>query len=360
MVSRDWPIWARYVTTTAFVVLVAMAPNAWPEAGMHIFWLFLTVIILSAMLFDYSTSFYATASSVAVLAVFFWRNTYALASSIGWLELLLFALTALAVSGLVETLHITVLKLRHANLALAASEQEKDLLLRESSHRFANDLTQLTALIALEQRTAGDDPRIVELLRRISDRVGVFARLQNRLLRRNQNAMVQIRDYIEDLCQDVHSSLAGVRAISIEAHSDPQPVLQSDAVLIGLITNELVTNALKHAFPGDRAGRVKVSFECNDEFLLSVEDDGVGGVCADPFEPTRNRGHLGQGLVNLLARQLRGTYEIHPRKDGTGTIARVRFQGSDSRCDESGLIAASRATENRQNIGTTGPRQQLS
>lgn len=320
----------RYAAATFLLAVVTGAALLWPAATAHIFWLYLTVIILCALLFDIGTSFYATAVSVLALTLIPWKLRDVPPAGSGWIEVLMFALVAIAVSALLESFHRTINRLHRANSELALSDQEKDLLLRESAHRSVNDLMRLTGLIALEQRASGGDPRVVEPLRRVADKVRVFARLQQRLLRSDKNAMVQMNEYIEDLCRDVHSSLSGLRDITIEAKSDLRPVQETDAVLVGLITNELVTNALKHAFPNDRPGTVRVSFECNGECVLSVEDDGVGV----PAGASAKIGHQGQALVEALARQLRGSYELRPRDSGSGTLARVRFPGPACGSDE--------------------------
>ena len=104
-----------------------------------------------------------------------------------------------------------------------------------------------------------------------------------------------------------------------------------DSVHLGLALNELVTNALKYAFPDDGAGTVRVRFAREGEsFLLSVSDDGVGmagdEAPAPPHAEKRPRGTgLGTRLLQGLAAQLRGTLSRRGSGNGAGTLAELRF-----------------------------------
>ena len=90
---------------------------------------------------------------------------------------------------------------------------------------------------------------------------------------------------------------------------------------VGLIINELLTNTLKYAFPDQRAGRVRVTFEREPQaYCLRVSDDGVGMVAG-----TETASGLGQRLVRAMASQLRGSLEIGPGPNASGTCATVRF-----------------------------------
>jgi two-component sensor histidine kinase len=324
LVTRRWPVWSRYVVTTLLIAFVLALPQFWAEAAGHVFWLFLAVIISCAALFDRGTSLYATGLSGGVIGYSAWTGDETLVGPSDVIAWIFFVFVGVLTGGLIELLHRTVFRLNQANEALLASEHEKDLLLKESAHRVRNDLSRLLAIVELERRAA-EHPDVKETLQAIADRIRVFSRLQNRLLRSGDEAVVQMREYISDLCQDVHSSVAGLKPVSVAAHADPHPVKEPTAVVVGLITNELVTNALKHAFPDNRAGTVNVTFRSRgSECVLCVEDDGVG----IPPEAERKE-TLGQRLISSLVSQLQGSYEIRRRNDGSGTFARVRFPAAD-------------------------------
>ena len=114
-------------------------------------------------------------------------------------------------------------------------------------------------------------------------------------------------------------SSVGLRPIALQAEIEDRQVALTLAVGIGLITNELVTNALKYAFPDGHPGTILVRFfQDGNEFKLAVRDDGVG----DSIGPARGSG-LGQRLIRSLAQQLGGTFEAEVRPGGR--TATVRF-----------------------------------
>ena len=325
--TRHWPVWVRYALTVGLFAFVVALQSVWSDAADYPFLFYLCVIVICGGLFDRGSSLLATGLAAGLTGLFALRPDYAF-SRFGAPDLaawLIFTILGLISGGLVEVLHKAVDDLNRTNQRLAASEREKDLLLQETAHRTRNDFTRLIGLIRLEENNARDDPRLRDRLRGIADRVHVFSRLQNRLTRADGSAVVQMDDFIRDLCHDVHSSMAGVRPIRVEAESDAHPVPEPTAAVLGLIANELVTNALKHAFPGNRPGRVAVTFRSRDgECVLCVEDDGVGIQPRGQMAAGGHRG-LGERLVQSLVGQLQGRYEARPRRDGSGTIASVRF-----------------------------------
>ena len=106
--------------------------------------------------------------------------------------------------------------------------------------------------------------------------------------------------YLGEVCWKLGEGLRGIRPIAVEVDADRVETRSQLATRIGLIVNELVTNALKHAFPDERGGTVSVRLRrTGDELTLTVEDDGIG--CPDaPAEG------LGSRIVRLLVQQLRG------------------------------------------------------
>ncbi len=324
--TRRWPIWLRYLLTIILTGIVVVLQAFWYEAAQYPFLFFLCIIIICAALFDHFSSLLATGLAGGIMGFFALHpdRAFSPAAAPDLVAWGIFMVVGLVSGGMVEMLHKALDDLHRSVDALAASEREKDLLLQELAHRTRNELARLIGLIKMEEQSAKDDPKLRDHLRRIADRIHVFARLQNRLSRSNELAVVQMREFIDDLCRDVQSSLVSVRPIAVEAQADARPVAEPTAVVLGLIANELLTNAMKHAFPGSRAGKVQVTFRSREgECILCVEDDGVGM----PVEEQQAQdGHgLGQKLIRSLANQLQGSYEICRRRDGSGTIASVRF-----------------------------------
>jgi two-component sensor histidine kinase len=152
------------------------------------------------------------------------------------------------------------------------------------------------------------------------EQVKVMARAHRRLRARDQDVSLDSAAYIRELCDDLEEMAHG-RPIAIECEADSLPLNMHQAVLLGLILNELVTNAVKHAFPGGRAGRIRVHLEALDTRLrLSVEDDGVG---IDGSSRTGADTGQGQALVLGLAHELEGNLEL--RSTTSGSSFRLTF-----------------------------------
>ena len=121
---------------------------------------------------------------------------------------------------------------------------------------------------------------------------------------------------MEELCRDLSEALVGDRPVALAVRADPVDLPGASAVVVGLVVNELVQNALKYAFPRDRAGRVDIELRRNGgRCALIVSDDGVG-------MPADGRSGSGGRLVDGFARQLRGTLE---RRSGAGLSVRLDF-----------------------------------
>jgi two-component sensor histidine kinase len=188
-------------------------------------------------------------------------------------------------------------------------------LLDELVHRFRNDLANLTAILRLQARNAADSSTRAELMA-ASDRVRVMGRVHQRLMRQGESASVEIGPFIADLCKDLHVAMVGARPIALQTQIARARLPLAQAVTVGLVTNELVTNALKYAFPGDRSGTILVQLtRQNDEFRLVVADDGVGDAVA-----TAHGSGLGQRLIQSMAQQLGGRYQMECTDAGTTCV----------------------------------------
>ncbi|HEY7548311.1 MAG TPA: sensor histidine kinase [Hyphomicrobiaceae bacterium] len=141
-----------------------------------------------------------------------------------------------------------------------------------------------------------------------------MARVHRRLWARDQDVSLDSAAYVRELCDDLGEMTHG-RPIVIECQAGSRPLGMQQAVLLGLILNELVTNAVKHAFPANRAGRIRVRLEVlGTQLRLSVEDDGVG------FDRSaRNGADMGQGQALLLglAHELGGGLEVQSTRSGS-------------------------------------------
>ena len=142
------------------------------------------------------------------------------------------------------------------------------------------------------------------------------------------------KDFIEGLCRDLERAQSGgeLRPAALIAGAEGHSLDAERAVHLGLVLNELVTNALKYAFPDNAAGAVRVCFAREGEsFVLSVSDDGVGIPAADEAQSPAGARVLGTRLLQGLAAQLRGTLSRGRGEHGAGTAAELRFPVADPR-----------------------------
>jgi two-component sensor histidine kinase len=323
--TRAWPTWQRYGMATLVVVAVLLI-GMWMADRLtgFPFLLFFIAILINAALFGRATGAYSVLLSTALAFYLAVMPSAMLPFNAAprAAEIILFMITGLAASTAVASLRSSMLDLAQANERLAAAEREKDLLLRETGHRVKNDLASLMALVRLQERSVAD-PAARAALASTGERIRVLSRLHERLRRADKAAVVDIGRFITELCDDLRAALHGLRPVALKVQAESCLLPQEQAVAVGLITNELLTNALKYAFPDDRSGTVTVRFaRQGDRFELVVADDGIG---VSSEAPSRGSSGLGQRLVRSLAAQLGGTVEIGPDGEAGGTRAVARF-----------------------------------
>jgi PAS domain S-box-containing protein len=210
--------------------------------------------------------------------------------------------------------------------ALRVSLAEKTTLLQEVHHRVKNNLQIVSSLLNLQAGHV-QDAAVLELLAVTRSRVGAMALLHENLYQSENLARLNLPEYVESLCAQLLRAAGPIHArIRLERHIEPETVSLGldQAVPCGLLLNELVTNALKHAFPGERSGCIRVTLEraTPQTARLTVADDGVGlPVTLDPSHTSS----LGLQLVFLLTQQLHGTVNF---ERGQGTAVHILFPNS--------------------------------
>jgi two-component sensor histidine kinase len=246
------------------------------------------------------------------------RNSFRFADANGPLSLGVIVVTAIA------TIVISELFRRSARLATAERDREiadRDLFLAEFDHRVKNNFAIVAGLLDMQRRRA-TDPATVEALSTAQARVDSIARAHRHLYRGSgggggQPGMVEIREYMADLCAALSEALFLRGGIHLSCDADAAAVPRDRAVSIGLIVNELVTNAAKHAFSGREIGKIDVTFRRRNlgGWTLSVADDGVG-MPEFPAESGPQNG-LGSRLIEAFARQAGGTLSVDSDRTGT-------------------------------------------
>jgi len=192
--------------------------------------------------------------------------------------------------------------------------QLKETLLQEMQHRVANSLQIIASILMLKARTVQSEETRLHL-REAHDRVMSVATVQQQLQASGHGEAIELGAYLSRLCDALAASMIGdSRPITLKVKADPGTGVSAEAVSLGLITTELVINALKHAFPGSGGGEVLIRYEVDQaNWRLSVSDDGVGLQ-----QDGGRRGHTGLGttIVEALAHQLKARVEISNRDPG--------------------------------------------
>jgi two-component sensor histidine kinase/FixJ family two-component response regulator len=212
---------------------------------------------------------------------------------------------------------------RHAEERIRRSLQEKEVLLREVHHRVKNNLQVICSMLHLQARSI-QDPAMLQVLKDCGDRVQVMALLHEQLHGASDLTTVNLGEYLRKVVIKLFSSY-GVDSNEIRLSADVEEVqVPTDtATACGMIIQELVSNALKHAFPQGR-GSVTLCLHARPDgrIEMRVRDDGPG------FSETAGSGpphSLGLRLVQLFAEQIEATVE---RPAGPGTEYRLSFQAT--------------------------------
>jgi two-component system, sensor histidine kinase PdtaS len=309
-----WPLWGRMSVTAAGLVLgyLFQIPLAREVPG-EPFLLFFLVVISAALAFGQGVGLLAVGLST-FLSFFFFEpdGTFPLNHAADLVRIELYAvLAATSVVGLAR-LATALIAADEAARALERSERANSVLLRELAHRVANNFASVASLIRRKASLVGDaDAKSV--LNEAVEQVMVLARVHSRLRPESDHGSLESREFLEELCADLHASVAPGRPLSIECTAVSSPLSLAEAIPLGLIVNELVTNAVKHAFPDGRQGTIRVRLgRVGDRLCLSVDDDGI------PLGGGRSEGTgLGLELVRALALQLGGGLEVEPRRPGS-------------------------------------------
>ncbi|MCW6506925.1 histidine kinase dimerization/phosphoacceptor domain -containing protein [Lichenifustis flavocetrariae] len=210
-----------------------------------------------------------------------------------------------------EQKEIVEVEVQKRTLALKEALQAKTLLLHEVDHRVKNNLTMIGSLLRLQSRQIGD-PAISSKLDAMLERVDALATVHRRLYQSDDITRFDVGAFTANLVADVIGA-SGRTDIKVDADVEELEIPSSKASALGLIINELVTNAVKHAFANGRSGTLHVFARAIDgRAILRISDDGLGMPKADTLVDG-----LGRTLVARLSRQVGGTTSWHGATSGT-------------------------------------------
>ena len=191
-----------------------------------------------------------------------------------------------------------------ANLQQALSD--KDVLLYEIDHRIRNSLSMVSSLLSM-QGNSSNSAEIKQALAVAAMRLQAVARIHERLYKGRVVGTVEFDIYLEEICRDLEASL-GHDKTSLTLQTVPLILTVDQAVPLGLLINELVTNAFKHCGPQGAMVRVKLTLN-GDLMTITVMDNGVG--MPRDYDPAARTG-LGTQVIEMLARQLGGAL-VNPK-----------------------------------------------
>lgn len=210
--------------------------------------------------------------------------------------------------------------------AVVAEREYRAMLLREVNHRVKNSLQIVSSILNLEA-SASETAASRERFKAASERVYAVANVHDLIYRIDSFDSIPFRSYLSDLCAALERSCRDERrAITIACDGPDIDVATNHAITLALISNELITNAIKYAFSDRNSGRINVQIErAGGSVRLIVSDDGQGVQSEKPASSTG----LGSKLIGVLARQVGGVVETSSSEGGFRAM--VTFPANDDK-----------------------------
>ncbi|WP_204242937.1 sensor histidine kinase [Microvirga arvi] len=204
-------------------------------------------------------------------------------------------------------------ELEATNGRLTKLVSEREMLLVEVNHRAKNSLAIAASLLAIQGRRQ-PDPAVRALFEEAQDRLTAMARVHDLLSKSESSQRVDLATYVTDLCEALKPITENDNRIRLERTTEDGVLIEADtAFSLGIVLTELITNAVKYAFPAPRSGTILVQARRKESghVELLIQDNGVG-------MSSLREGSLGYGLIRSLIRQISGNLDI--RSDGGLTV----------------------------------------
>jgi two-component sensor histidine kinase len=207
---------------------------------------------------------------------------------------------------------------------------EKETLLKEIHHRVKNNLNVIVSLLRLQEDHVDDVESARVAFRESRNRIFSMALVHEALYQSENLAEIELDGYLRDLLEQLRENAPHHLRISYRLDLVPLKLDVARAVPCGIIVNELVTNAQKHAFPERESGEIAILLQADAptvdagtvQVTLTVADDGEG--LTSEYDPEKTSS-LGLKLVSILVEQINATWSMENRVSG-GTRAVVRFE----------------------------------
>lgn len=229
-----------------------------------------------------------------------------------WVEVFVNPIIVDGVIQEISCLSYNITERKEVQATLLKNLHEKEVLLKEVHHRVKNNLQIVSSIFNLQTAHVGEDKRMLDLLRDSRDRIRSMSFIHESLYQNKDFSSVDLAEYIEGLSRNLMMSYSLSGKVRLETDLQRVDLGLDQAIPCGLILNELISNALKHAFPDGREGSIRLGLKLDGSTVeVTLRDDGAG--TPEGFDPERDA-NLGLELVHTLVDQLDG--QLNMENDG--------------------------------------------
>ncbi|MEA5601480.1 PAS domain S-box protein [Nostoc sp. UHCC 0252] len=228
---------------------------------------------------------------------------------------------AIQQSSIFEQAQTELVQRQKAEVKLRHALAEKEVLLKEVHHRVKNNLQIVSSLLQLQSQTL-KDPEVIKVLRESQNRIESISLIHKNLYTSANIGQIDVGDYIQNLAASLLISYQiWPEKIALETDIDSVSLNVDQAIACGLVINELISNALKHAFPNQKAGKISIGLRnIGKNIEMTVRDNGIG--LPDNLD-WKNTDSLGLSLVyDLVTEQLEGDITLERNH---GTVFKIQF-----------------------------------
>ncbi|MGJ5628593.1 PAS domain S-box protein [Nostoc sp. CALU 1950] len=228
---------------------------------------------------------------------------------------------AIQQSSIFEQAQTELVQRQKAQVKLKNALAEKEVLLKEVHHRVKNNLQIVSSLLQLQSQTL-KDPEVIKVLRESQNRIESISLIHKNLYTSANIGQIDVADYIHNLATSLLISYQiWPGKIALEIDIEPLNLNVDQAIACGLVINELISNALKHAFPNQQAGTISIALRnISNNIEMTIRDNGIG--LPDNLDWT-NTDSLGLSLVyDLVIEQLEGSITLERNH---GTVFKIQF-----------------------------------
>ncbi len=251
----------------------------------------------------------------------FWRTWWFISIAVLTIGSTLFYIIVGRTRRILQQKLLLEAEVRDRTLEISKQNQEKTVMLKEIHHRVKNNLQVISSLLNL-QADGITDKRVLSLFEDCRNRVNSMALIHEKMYQSNNLVNIDIRSYIDDLTHSLIDTYDSNKTIHLHTDIEDHPFRIDTIVPLGLILNEIISNALKYAFEEKSEGDLSVSLHklSNNRFILVVSDNGKGISETINFEKAES---LGMQLIHMLSGQISGKVSM---TNENGTKYRIEFE----------------------------------